>query len=564
MERKHNDERFAELRAIWHIDAWEFRDTLGLFQYPDVERPGTDRRIKDWQDFKEEAPFPFVVVLYRNAWIGGRTQLEFQDFLRDRYKDDIKACNRELGLHVENFGSIAPPVLPKDGHTLRIAPHEQALEEAWREFVETLPPSDLDLFAADGFYQRYILSEFATVEAYNMVAETNYKSFLDVKFPVRPPENPELREVYEAYIRKKWPVRFIHLGEGDEERAEVARLYREFLRKRYKTTDRYNNVHQSGIASFDEADVFYREPPGDTDFAVWLDFVNTIVPLNLIYPEDAGTMFKEFLKKRYDGDIASLNGAYHASFLSFDEVPIPRRLEDYADFLTRKASIRWGFITENYGVVLRYILVQGRAFFNTVILVVATVLGQLTVMPMAAFALSRFRLPYAHRILLFLLATMAFPGEVAMIPNFLLLKEFHLLNTYWALVLPGLANGFGIFLLKGFFDSLPRELYEAATIEGASEMRMFWQITLPLSKPILAVIALGAFTAAYGGFMWAYLICQKKSMWTLMVFLYDFQAMANPPFQVMAALVLAAIPTLLVFIFCQKIIMRGIIIPTFK
>ena len=138
-----------------------------------------------------------------------------------------------------------------------------------------------------------------------------------------------------------------------------------------------------------------------------------------------------------------------------------------------------------------------------------------------------------------------------------------LMNTFWALVLPGLANGYGIFLLKGFFDSLPPELYEAGLIDGASELRMFWRITLPMSKPILAVIALGAFSGAYGAFMHAFLICQDHRMWTLMVFLYEFQQMHTIPL-VMASLVVAAIPTLLVFVFCQNVILRGIVIPTFK
>jgi multiple sugar transport system permease protein len=138
-----------------------------------------------------------------------------------------------------------------------------------------------------------------------------------------------------------------------------------------------------------------------------------------------------------------------------------------------------------------------------------------------------------------------------------------LMNTFWALVLPGLANGYGIFLLKGFFDSLPPELYEAGLIDGAGELRMFWRITLPMSKPILAVIALGAFSGAYGAFMHAFLICQDPRMWTLMVFLYEFQQMHTLPL-VMASLVVAAIPTLLVFVFCQNVILRGIVIPTFK
>src|SRR6202044_689854 len=97
------------------------------------------------------------------------------------------------------------------------------------------------------------------------------------------------------------------------------------------------------------------------------------------------------------------------------------------------------------------------------------------------------------KILLFLLATMAFPAEVAMIPSFLLLKQFHLLNTFSALVLPSAASGYMIFLLKGFFDSLPKELYEAGQMDGAPETTMMMRIALPLSKPVLGYIALMAF-----------------------------------------------------------------------
>ncbi len=92
---------------------------------------------------------------------------------------------------------------------------------------------------------------------------------------------------------------------------------------------------------------------------------------------------------------------------------------------------------------------------------------------------------------------------------------------------------------------------------------MFWQITVPLSKPIFAVIALQSFTYAYGTFMFAFLVCQNPKMWTLMVWLYELQITA-PQYITMAALTLAALPTLLVFIFAQNVIMRGIILPSFK
>jgi multiple sugar transport system permease protein len=152
---------------------------------------------------------------------------------------------------------------------------------------------------------------------------------------------------------------------------------------------------------------------------------------------------------------------------------------------------------------------------------------------------------------------------VTQIPLFLMLRDLHLLNTFWALLLPGMAHGYSIFLLKGFFDSLPRDLYESASMDGAGEMRMFFTITLSLSKPILAVIALSAFVNAYTNFMFALLICQDERMWTLMVWLYQLQQ--NYGAGVLnASFVLAAVPTLVVFLAAQRQILKGIVIPTEK
>jgi len=129
-----------------------------------------------------------------------------------------------------------------------------------------------------------------------------------------------------------------------------------------------------------------------------------------------------------------------------------------------------------------------------------------------------------------------------------------------ALILPGMANGHPIFLLKGIFDSLPRELYESAELEGTGEWTMFWTLTMSLSRPILAVVALQAFTAAYSNFMYALLICQGRRMWTLMVWLYELQNRGGTGV-VHASLLIAAVPTLLVFLLCQRVILRGIVIP---
>jgi multiple sugar transport system permease protein len=237
---------------------------------------------------------------------------------------------------------------------------------------------------------------------------------------------------------------------------------------------------------------------------------------------------------------------------------------DAAYVLSHERPLREDFLTRNYRLVLAYAVLHGRSLLTTVIYCSLAVLTALLVNPLCAYALSRFRLPYGMSVLLFLLATMAFPAEVSTIPNFLLLKQLGLLNTFFALILPGAANGYWIFLLKGFFDSLPQELYESGLIDGASEMRMFWAITLPLSRPIFAVIALGAFTAAFGNFLFALITCQDPRMWTLMVWVYELQSSGAPNYVLLAALTMVSIPTLLVFIVSQRVIMRGIIVPTEK
>jgi len=219
----------------------------------------------------------------------------------------------------------------------------------------------------------------------------------------------------------------------------------------------------------------------------------------------------------------------------------------------------------NYRLVCQYLFVRGRAFFNTVLLVLLSVVASLIVNPLAAYALSRFRMKGAERVILFLLATMAFPAAVTAIPGFLLIRDLGLLNTLAALVLPTVASGMSIFILKGFFDALPRELYEAAAIDGAGEWTVFTKVTLPMTTPILAVNALNHFVAAYNSWEWAFLVCQKESQWTIAVWMYQMsQEMAGQPWCVMAGFVIVSIPTALVFLLCQKVILRGIVLPSMK
>ena len=278
--------------------------------------------------------------------------------------------------------------------------------------------------------------------------------------------------------------------------------------------------------------------------------------------EAESSNWQNFLKNKY-GSIEYLNKEYGLIYNNFESINLDYRAIDHHVFREHQKNIFWEFTKRNYIMVLDVMLYNGRAIVNTLIYCLLAIITALIVNPLAAYAMSRFKLKASYKIILILMLTMAFPPMVMGIPNFLLLKKFNMLNTFFALILPAAADGYFIFLLKGFFDSLPQELFESATIDGAGEVRIFWKIAMNLSKQIMAVIALGAFNAAYRNFMFAFIVCQDQDMWTMMVHIYQLmqRSCAGVGF---AALVIAAIPTFAVFVFFQNIIIKGIVVPTEK
>ena len=274
----------------------------------------------------------------------------------------------------------------------------------------------------------------------------------------------------------------------------------------------------------------------------------------------AADLFEEFSSKQQPRFIQNPIESQWAR-VTGGQGPLPIAAFDAWTLSASAGGVRTEFAGRNYGYVLDYILLNGRAVWNTFVFCMLSIVTQLTVNPLAAYALSRYPIKASGKILIFLLATMAFPAEVAMIPSFLLLKDLGLLNTFAALVLPGAASGYMIFLLKGFFDSLPQELFEAGAIDGAKETTMMTRIAFPMSRPVLGYLALLAFMGSYGAFIYAFLIAQDQKIWTLMVWIYQLQNSAAPKAVIMAALTLAAIPTLVVFLCAQQVIMRGIVLP---
>jgi multiple sugar transport system permease protein len=216
-----------------------------------------------------------------------------------------------------------------------------------------------------------------------------------------------------------------------------------------------------------------------------------------------------------------------------------------------------------------------RFFLNSSIYTGGVIVSQLTISALAAYALSRlFSQRVSKFLLIFYLATMMLPPMMLFLPLFLMIRSFpfptvpftsipfphiNLVNTYWGLILPHTAWGFSIFLFEGFFNQLPEELFDAARIDGASEIKIFWKIVTPLSKPAYAIIALYTFIAVWMNFLWPFLVCTDRKMWTYTVALFYIQGAARIPQNVaMASSIISCIPTVIVFLLFQRFVQKGI------
>lgn len=539
--------------------------------FKDVKAPAhiNEQQVRDYDEWKRTLPETYTIMLHGNSVTKPRISLMgahlYQKFLAQRYHNDILALNRAYREDREYFDLQAPN---EQWHLRVYQPLRDRRFLEFMEFKRTLPGAFLAPAPVEGVFVEFLTNKYDTnPETFaKRYQDPTIKSLADLTLPARMPKQPAFAADWAEFVHKEIPYHFVKIDRA----AEPA--WQAFLARLHHHPDTYNKIRADQpdyrpIRSFAEVPLPKEAPTNMADLADWAQFIEKLPAEGGVDPryvelDTPQIRYRRWLQNKYK-TIEALNAAYGTQFPSFERVLLPMREADWHYMQQDKRHIRKDFIVRNYRDVAAYIAVHGRALWVTLVFVAVMVLLTLTVNPLAAYALSRFNLPSTYKILLFCLATMAFPGEVTAIPNFLLMKKLHLLNTLWALILPSMAGGFAIFLLKGFFDSLPQELYEAAEIDGATEFQMFTKICLPMSKPVLAVIGLGAFTAAYGSFMWAFVVCPDKNWWTLMVWLQQMQSWA-PQSMIFAALVLAAIPTLLVFILAQNVIMRGVIIPTEK
>jgi multiple sugar transport system permease protein len=200
-----------------------------------------------------------------------------------------------------------------------------------------------------------------------------------------------------------------------------------------------------------------------------------------------------------------------------------------------------------------------RWFANSVFVATLVTLLILFIDALAAYAYARMKFPGRKLIFTLLLATLFMPGIMFLIPNFLTVFRLGLLNNYAGVIIPGLAGVFGVFFLRQFYEALPRELEEAAEIDGASTLQTFFQIVLPLSKPALATLGVLTFLGSWNDFLWPLLILSNRNMLTLPPGLRTLQGAYTSEYGLMmAGAVVVAIPVLFIYIFLQRYIVESV------
>nr|WP_310489331.1 carbohydrate ABC transporter permease [Chamaesiphon sp. VAR_69_metabat_338] len=199
------------------------------------------------------------------------------------------------------------------------------------------------------------------------------------------------------------------------------------------------------------------------------------------------------------------------------------------------------------------------AFANSTFVALAVTAAQIFTSALAGYALARLKFRGRQALILLVLATLVIPFQLLVIPVFLILKWGHLLNTYASLILPSAASGFGIFLLRQFFMTIPIELEQAAMLDGANRWQVLWRVMLPLSRPALVTLFLFTFIGEWNDLFKPLIFTTRPELRTVQLALAEFQEQFTNSWQLlMAAVVISTVPIVLLFLLGQKQFIQGV------
>jgi multiple sugar transport system permease protein len=214
-------------------------------------------------------------------------------------------------------------------------------------------------------------------------------------------------------------------------------------------------------------------------------------------------------------------------------------LDNYRDNLRNDSMVRW--------------------FLNSLIYAGVSVVLVLLLCTMAGYAFAKKQFFGRDQIFWVFIAMLVVPGQVTLIPLFILIVQLDWANTYQGLIVPTIASAQGVFLMRQFIVGIPDDLIEAAKLDGASEWRIFWQVILPLTIPVQATLGIFVFLWHWNDFLWPLIVAQSSNMQTLTVGLATLQSLVPSTNSMMAAAAISFFPSLIIFIFCQKFIVQSIV-----
>jgi multiple sugar transport system permease protein len=201
----------------------------------------------------------------------------------------------------------------------------------------------------------------------------------------------------------------------------------------------------------------------------------------------------------------------------------------------------------------------GRYILNSAVVSVAVTAGQILIASLAAFAFARLRFRGREVIFLLYLTTLMIPEQVTLIPRFLIIKNLGWYDSLLALIVPGLFSALSTFLLRQYYRSIPMDLDEAARMDGASSLRIWWQVVIPLSWPVMAALTIFRFQAAWNDFLWPLVVTSSDKMRTIPIGLSYFVGQYSTAWNLlMAGSVLALLPVLVIYLLAQKTFVQGI------
>ncbi|MFH1855934.1 MAG: carbohydrate ABC transporter permease [Candidatus Omnitrophota bacterium] len=238
--------------------------------------------------------------------------------------------------------------------------------------------------------------------------------------------------------------------------------------------------------------------------------------------------------------------------------------EEGAVFSIRPQWIPHPLIFKNYAVVWNA-LPFARFFWNSLFVATSITIGQVVTSSLAAYAFARLEFPGRDKVFFAYLATLMIPMHVTMIPLFVLIRKIGWIDSYKALILPAMFTAYGTFMLRQFFLTIPKELEEAAIIDGCNRLGIYWNVILPLSLPAIATLSTFTFLGNWNSFIWPLIVTISNEIKTLPVGLATLQGQYSTDWTIlMAGSVIVIVPVLIVFIFNQRFFVKGIVMSGLK